>query len=169
MNESARATLDLATGFGQVLAAWVRKVYRSETNEIEAIASFLASVGEQLSLATSEGHSCLPLRALKITPAGESIAGIRAKLLASTLVGTPLQTPAKPLILDEGNRLFLYRHFEQERRLARRLVGRSKSKPPQILNSPQLRDWLDANFGPASPTGSGAVPDWQRIAVARRP
>jgi len=167
MNESARATLDLATGFGQVLAAWVRKVYRSETNEIEAIASFLASVGEQLSLAASEGHSCLPLRALKITPAGESIAGIRAKLLASTLVGTPLQTPAKPLILDEGNRLFLYRHFEQERRLARRLVGRSKSKPPQILNSPQLRDWLDANFGPASPTGSGAVPDWQRIAVAQ--
>ena len=167
MNESARATLDLATGFGQVLAAWVRKIHRAKTDEIEATASFLASVGEQLSLATSEGHSCLPLSALTSKLAGESIAGIRAKLLASKLVGMPLQTPAKPLVLDEGNRLFLYRHFEQERRLARRLVERSKSNPRQILNSPQLREWLDAEFGPVSPTASGASLDWQRIAVAQ--
>jgi len=167
VNESARATRDLATGFGQVLAAWVRKIHRSETDEIEEIASFVCIVGEQLSLTTSEGHPCLPLSALTSKLAGESIAGIRAKLLASKLVGMPLQTPAKPLVLDEGNRLFLYRHFEQERRLARRMVERSKSNPRQILNSPQLRAWLDAEFGPVSPTGSGTAPDWQRIAVAQ--
>jgi exodeoxyribonuclease V alpha subunit len=71
------------------------------------------------------------------------------------------------LILDEGDRLFLYRHFEQERRLAHRLVERTQSPRPWILDSVQLRENLDADFGSASPTESGAAPDWQRIAVAQ--
>ena len=167
MNESARATLDLATGFGEVLEIWARKFNHTKSDETEAIASCLRLVGEQLSLATTEGYSCLPLSALQSTLTGETIAGIRAKLLASKLVGTPMQTPAKPLILDDSDRLYLYRHFEQERRLARRLVERAQSPRPQILDIARLRECLDADFGSAIPTGSGAAPDWQRIAVAQ--
>ena len=166
MNESARAALDLATGFGEVLASWARKFDHTKPDETEAIARCLRLVGEQLSLATTEGYSCLPLSALQNTLTGETIPDIRAKLLASKLVGTPMQTPAKPLILDDGDRLYLYRHFEQERKLARRLVERAQSPRPQILDSARLRECLNADLGSASPTGSGAAPDWQRIAVA---
>ena len=167
MNESARATADLAEGFGQVLAAWVRKIQQSETHEAEAIATCLRIAGEHLSLATSDGHSCLPLHALRGELPSESIADLRAKLLASTLVGTPIQTLAKPLILDEGNRLFLYRLFEQERRLAARLIERAKLRPQQVVNSAQVRECLDTEFGPPSQAEFNAAPDWQRIAVAQ--
>jgi exodeoxyribonuclease V alpha subunit len=167
MSESGNAQLDLATGFGQVLESWSRKFNPTKSDEAAAIASHLRNIGEQLSLATTEGHSCLPLSAVKDIHHGESIAGLRAKLLASKLVGTPQETPAKPLILDDGDRLYLYRHFEQERRLARRLVERAQSPRSQITDSARLREWLDAYVGPSSPSGTNPTLDWQRIAVAQ--
>ena len=67
------------------------------------------------SLATAHGHVCLPLADRP------DVTRLRALLLASGVVGTPQQPGAKPLLLDDAQRLYLHRYFDLERRLARRL------------------------------------------------
>lgn len=175
MSESARATLDLAHGFGEVLALWThRAAVRDVTPlETEKIATYLRQIGEQISLASSDGHTCLPLSTVLDLFPGEVLADLRSKLLASKLVCTPLELPPKPLVLDGANRLFLYRNFERERQLARRLVERARLR--QLHNTPfsslraALEDSLeriDESYA-ATVSRAAITLDWQRIAVAQ--
>lgn len=94
-----------------------------------------------------------------IAPAAE----LRAALLASGVVIDSARAvdgrSAHPLVVDADDRLYLRRHFDQERALATALVARAGSVPP-AADAPQAL--LDTLF-PPRPDGA---PDWQKIAVA---
>ena len=66
---------------------------------------------------------------------------------------------AHPLVLDEGDRLYLRRQFDQERSLAHALVERARAASTADEAAPGL---LDALFPPRA----DGLPDWQKIAVA---
>lgn len=69
-------------------------------------------LGRRLFAALEAGHSCLPLDAAEA-----------AASLATGVVGRA-QTPGSfPLLLDGDGRLYLHRHYDQERRLAGHLVA----------------------------------------------
>ena len=63
------------------------------------------------------------------------------------------------MILDAEDRLYLHRHFDYERRLARRLLRRRRSRADGGGRGQRKR--LDALFGAAS-----GRPDWQKFAAA---
>ncbi len=90
-------------------------------------------------------------------------ADLRAALLASGVVIDAAEAidgrSAHPLVLDADDRLYLRRHFDQERALGAALVARARRVPP-AADAPQAL--LDTLF-PPRPDGA---PDWQKIAVA---
>ena len=106
---------DLAQGFAQQVQQWALEAGASPEDAALAARAALA-----LSLAASEGHVCLQLDELAEADA------LRAGLRASRIVGTPQAPGAMPLILD-GERLYLHRHFDLERRLARRLAQAARA------------------------------------------
>ncbi|HYN58432.1 MAG TPA: exodeoxyribonuclease V subunit alpha, partial [Rubrivivax sp.] len=120
----------------------------------------------ELSRAIGAGHVCLRLADLAATLAAEAappghglpVASMREALLASGVVGTPERPEARPLILDAEQRLYLQRHFDYERRLARRLLQAARAAPQDV--GAATRERLQALFG--------AHPgiDWQKIAAA---
>ncbi|MFT3760491.1 exodeoxyribonuclease V subunit alpha [Thauera sp.] len=69
---------------------------------------------------------------------------------------------AHPLVLDDGGRLYLRRHFDQERALAAALVARARSAGTAAALSAGQLALLDSLFPPRA----AAVPDWQKLAVA---
>jgi exodeoxyribonuclease V alpha subunit len=116
----------------------------------------------------------------------DAVARVRKLLLASGVVIDAVQAvagrSAHPLVVDGGDRLYLRRHFDQERALAAALVARARgvdagegaagatvvvegragapcvggadgAQPPPAL--------LDTLFPPRA----GATPDWQKCAV----
>ena len=139
-------SVQLARAFGRRVADWVRT-----TGAAAADVDSVTFAAEMLSLATSGGHVCLSLGALSAmaddatqaqappsvaemdlptfalsTPPSDaapsrSIMQWRAVLLASGVVGHPAEEMAYPMILDQGDRLYLHRYFDYERRLAKRL------------------------------------------------
>jgi exodeoxyribonuclease V alpha subunit len=66
-----------------------------------------------------------------------------------------------PLILDTGNRLYLYRYWRYEQELAAGLRQRAGQRGA-VHDRSALRDGLTRLFAPSPPGG----PDWQRIAAA---
>jgi exodeoxyribonuclease V alpha subunit len=162
MSEPDRAIADLARGFGQTLSAWARQNHASE-----ASADCLRRIAEAISLATSDGQLCVPLSTVLDQFPGASIEELRALLLACGLVAQPAQARALPLILDDTNRVFLYRHFDQERRLARQLLVRTRSAVLTSDKRSQLQEVLDQGLGGSKAAGTGAAIDWQRVAVAQ--
>lgn len=96
----------LAQGFAQHIARWAqRRGCDAATRQV------LHAAATELALATSEGHVCVSIDA-----------ALRSRLLLSGLVGTPDSPGALPLILDADDRLYLHRYFDDERRLALRLM-----------------------------------------------
>ncbi len=93
----------------------------------------------------------------------QAAADLRAALLASGVVIDSAEAidgrSAHPLVLDDGDRLYLRRHFDQERALATALVARARSTPAATDAAQGL---LDALFPPRA----DGAPDWQKIAVA---
>lgn len=89
---------------------------------------------------------------------------LRHTLLASGLVGTPQAPGALPLVLDEGDRLYLHRLFALERQLAQRLHA-AASAPPQALDADALARLAELFAGNRAALGEHTV-DWQRAAVA---
>jgi len=148
----------LADGLARQIEGWA--LARSGD---AAVARLAAHAARQLSLATSEGHVCLPLRAL--CDAAETrgdIATLRGRLRASGVVGSGEPGDALPLILDADDRLYLHRHFDQERRLAQGL-HRAATAPPSAVDAAAralLRQLFDD--GAAQPQ----APDWQQVAAA---
>lgn len=91
------------------------------------------------SLATAAGHTCVPLAEL----AG---AATRDALLATGVVTTADNGGRQPLVIDAADRLYLYRYFAVERRLAARLAACGRAPPPQAWRE-RLRQRLDERFG----------------------
>jgi exodeoxyribonuclease V alpha subunit len=120
-----------------------------------------------VSRATRDGHVCADLGRLEGTPLlGEGDAVVGAcpplaewlrELRESPLVGDG--SARTPLVLDAKNRLYLHRHFEHEKRLARALVERSK-RVVEPARKEALRQLAERLFGPPAPG-----PDWQKIAA----
>ena len=140
----------LAEGFASQVAAWAQRRGADEAAVQAARQAALA-----LSLATASGHVCLPLDEL----CDSNEATLRCQLLASGVVGTPIEPEPRPMILDAQGRLYLHRYFDLERRLARRLMRAASAPPAEV--QPAARQQLDALFGP----GDGGV-DWQKLAAA---
>jgi exodeoxyribonuclease V alpha subunit len=120
-----------------------------------------------LSRAAGNGDICLDLRSwagrlLDETwgcPTCPSLARWLAALRASPAVGTPGER--RPLVLDERHRLYLYRYWNYENRLATRILQYAGSAVEPIDRS-ALRVALQRGFLESS----GPEPEWQKVAVA---
>ena len=81
----------------------------------------------------------------------------REKLTASAVVGTPGEY--RPLILDGQNRLYLYRYWEYQQKLADSISRKALNKMTGV-NLTVLRDGLKRLF-----KSSASLIDWQQIAA----
>ena len=155
---AAPALSPLAEGLARHVRQWAL-----QAGATPADAAAAAAAAAAVSTATADGHVCLPLAALVPALAADS-AALRARLLASGVVGTGAAPGAQPLVLDDGDRLYLHRHFDLERRLARRLLQAARAPfPADAEADASSRAQLDALFGPS---GADDGPDWQRLAAA---
>ncbi|MEJ2461481.1 MAG: exodeoxyribonuclease V subunit alpha [Candidatus Thiodiazotropha sp.] len=120
------------------------------------------------SAARREGHVCLELGALAggellaETPqalALPALAPWRERLMQSGIVGRPGEW--QPLILDDGNRLYLHRYWEYEQRLGRQLLQRAAEKAGDV-DAGVLRAGLETLFPPVE---GQAGTDWQKVAT----
>jgi exodeoxyribonuclease V alpha subunit len=119
-----------------------------------------------LSRMVRQGDSCLDLAATADKPAPGEFGKERTPplsdwilaLRASKAVGRPEQL--RPLILDAGNRLYLYRYWQYEKRLADNIRQRL-SRPPGGFDPVAREIALNRYF----PVVSDATVDWQKSAA----
>jgi exodeoxyribonuclease V alpha subunit len=159
----------LAEGFARHATRWAA----SEGANVD-VAAAVGRAAAALSLAVSEGHVCLRLASLALSPADPGddasavrldLAGWRSALRSSGIVGTPDAPGALPLILDADDRLYLHRYFDYERRLARRLTQARHAGAGEAADSPALRARLAELFAGNAARLAGAA-DWQQLAAA---
>lgn len=120
-----------------------------------------------VSRVTGNGDVCLDLNAC----AGKPVAGSQvalpcppadrwtAALRGCPAVGRPGER--RPLVLDDGNRLYLYRYWDYENRLAARILERAGS-PPDDIDTGCLKAAIGRHFDGRCASGA----DWQQVAVA---
>ena len=174
-------------GAGPDAATMAGLVPSADTRDLEqAIADFLIrhAAGDEKAALTdaaiclvrmnSSGHSCLPLDRY----AGQSLLpnpdrptrrlpGLdewRSALLRSGVVSTEEQASAdfRPLVLDASDRLYLYRHWNDERVVARLVRELSSADAAQPVVAKDMQAAWQEVFG----TGVQDGPDWQRVATA---
>jgi len=118
---------------------------------------------------TAAGHMCLNLASMAGEQLGlpddgqtlltcPSLGRWRDLIAQSPAVGMP--GAGRPLILDGKDRLYLYRYWDYETKLARALIARVRTN--EAFDTALLRDGLNRLFPPAD----GGECDWQRIAAA---
>jgi exodeoxyribonuclease V alpha subunit len=174
----------LAEAFGRYVRGWAQ--HRGAAARVGDLVYRAAAC---VSNATSAGHVCLMLRdvaravdadgAMSIT-----VGSLRAALLESGVVGSPQEPGAMPLILDDGDRLYLHRYFDYENRLARCLAQRLAIEGAPGAQAGGVARGMrhDGRAGEALPTGvvplfdslfeataqaPGPAVDWQKIAVLK--
>ncbi|HEX7043193.1 MAG TPA: exodeoxyribonuclease V subunit alpha [Burkholderiales bacterium] len=122
-----------------------------------------------VSQALGDGDVCLDLRekagrllfedgaagALAAPPLAEWLEALRA----SPVVGRP--GDYRPLILDEEGRLYTYRYWDYERRLALAIRERMAASMPPV-DEGKLAEGLARLF----PSGGRGDPNWQKVAAA---
>ncbi len=146
----------LAEGFAAQVRHW-----SLDSGASAATATAAGQAARQLSLATANGHVCLGLDELETADTGPRDPNSwREALLASGVTGTPASRGAMPMIVDDGDRLYLHRYFDLEQRLAARL--RIAAGPATAPISAAALAALRAMF---AASGDGE-PDWQQIAAA---
>jgi len=129
-------------------------------------AIFLAAA--LVSRTTAGGDICLDLKAVPTASQGDQHAvdgpiacpparRWRRKLASHPAVGRP--GDLRPLILDDGNRLYLYRYWEYENNLAASIRERGAG-PPASFSPAKVKAVIDRLF----PAVDGDV-DWQKIAA----
>jgi exodeoxyribonuclease V alpha subunit len=127
--------------------------------------SGLALAAALVSAHTRRGHICIGLKnmggkpiegAAELGPLPEAEIW-RAELAATKAVGSPGEY--KPLVLDDAGRLYLYRYWEYQRKLAGNLRARI-GEAADITAPGVLKERLDRVF----PSAGGEV-DWQKIAA----
>jgi exodeoxyribonuclease V alpha subunit len=143
MNDAAQP---LAQGFSHHMMRWAARQGCDEST-IQA----LYAVATEVARATAEGHVCVSIDAQ-----------LRPCLLSSGLVGTPDAPGAMPLILDAGGRLYLHRYFDDERRLALRLVHAATA--PGVPAGAAASAMLDELFAANESRLAGAA-DQQKLAA----
>ena len=119
-----------------------------------------------LSRVMRSGDSCLDLVTAASKPVGDEAGGARtpplrkwvSQLRASNAVGRPGQL--KPLILDSSHRLYLYRYWQYEKRLADAILDHAH-KPLSDILSPDFKSALDRYF----PAAADNTFDWQKAAA----
>lgn len=94
-------------------------------------------------------------------PSSEQIV---SSLRASGLVAMPGEDKTLPLVMDECQRIYLYRYHECEARLARQLLALAES--PVVPVSAQVIQLIQTLFAPNAERLAGRI-DWQKLAVAR--
>ena len=135
----------LAQAFSTRVAGWARA--RGATS---AGADAAGAAAYAVSMAVSSGHTCVAL--------AEVADGIgRAALTSSGVVASPADAAACPLVVDAGERVYLARYYDYERRLARAIVRRVMA--PRCAVSPAAAAMLAQQFGEGTSTG-------QRMAAA---
>ena len=121
-----------------------------------------------VSHSTAQGNICVDLREWagqtlfddgELTVTAPPLAQWNRTLRESAAVGAP--GAARPLILDDAQRLYLYRYWDYERRLAENVLARAHENIEGIA-LPALRAALDEFFG----VPQDNTVDWQRMAVA---
>ncbi|MGC9323453.1 MAG: exodeoxyribonuclease V subunit alpha [Desulfomonilia bacterium] len=134
----------------------------------------LSGTGKEVPLAsalvsryTRAGHICVDLSELSGASIEHAEPDIPARcpdsehwivcLRRSPVVGLPGEST--PLVLDEDGRLYLWRYWDYEKRLADGLRELSSREFP--VNTALLLEGLDALF----PSEEGGEPDWQKIAA----
>ncbi len=133
-------------------------------SEHELPGLFLAAA--LVSRATSEGHVCLDLSSLEGKPLMDddpdllsitcpNLSQWSEILISSSVVGRP--GDYRPLILDDRSRLYLYRYWDYEKKLADDLKARSAAEV-NTHDSQLLKDRLSRLF-------SGDSADWQKVAA----
>jgi len=142
-------------------AEFISKLDRNDDVDIFLSAALVSSV-------TGGGDICIDLdryaqRAL-VTPTDTrdpilcpALPVWREKLRSSTVVGAPGEY--RPLILDGQNRLYLYRYWEYQQKLADRIRRKARNKMTGV-NRTVLRDGLKRLF-----KSSASHIDWQQIAA----
>ncbi len=120
--------------------------------------------------AIGDGNTCLDLKSIAgkcvltredgaggiEVPALQQLAGA---LQASHVVGAPHQQA--PLILDEGDRLYLGRYWWYEQQVAAALRAKAQTVASATLDLALLKDSLQRMFPPEP-----GEPDWQMVAAA---
>lgn len=158
---SAAITADegvaLAEGFARRIGALARRVGTDPHG-----ARWAERAAFAVSRATAQGHVCVSLVALA-QRYGESVAAARAALLASGVAcdGQGAAADLLPLVIDEGQRIYLARYFDYERRLAQALVARSGHAPAGVTATAALGPRIARFFGPPQDDDI----DWQRVAA----
>ncbi len=145
----------LASGFAAQVVRWAKQ-HADLTSNHEVL---LRELARQLSIANSVGHVCARLHDIAATNPAWSVAELRTVLMASGVAGTPAHPGAYPLVLDEGDRLYLHRYFDYERRLARRLM---QTHAPMQTPDSKVRQRLNHLFA-ANEVALGGKPDWQKL------
>ncbi|SAL20369.1 AAA family ATPase [Caballeronia humi] len=154
---SADDGIALAEGFARRIGALARRVGTDPHG-----ARWAERAAFAVSRATAQGHVCVSLVALA-QRYGESVAAARAALLASGVAcdGQGAAADLLPLVIDEGQRIYLARYFDYERRLAQALVARSGHAPAAVTATTALGPRIARFFGPPQDDDI----DWQRVAA----
>jgi exodeoxyribonuclease V alpha subunit len=168
---------DAADALARGLAAHVQR-WATARGAPAGAAHAAASAAQALSLATGDGHVCVWLADLAAltaltAPAADTTAhpalpadatAWRQQLQASRVVGSPAAPDNQPLVLDDDGRLYLHRHFDLERRLARRLLQSAAPLPVDAAADAATAAQLARLFRPDG--APAAEPDWQMLAAA---
>jgi exodeoxyribonuclease V alpha subunit len=166
--------VDTADALARGLAAHVQR-WATARGAPPAAAQASAAATQALSLATGLGHVCVWLADLPALTAplatdppaalpGDAAAW-RQQLLVSQVVGSPAAPDNQPLVLDTDGRLYLHRHFDLERRLARRLLQSAAPLPVDAAADAATAAQLARLFRPDGQPAT-AEPDWQMLAAA---
>jgi exodeoxyribonuclease V alpha subunit len=115
---------------------------------------------------TRQGHICLDLREMGGKRLGSDSDSFKCptvtewcgKLHESRVVGHPGEF--KPLILDHESRLYLYRYWEYQQKLAEAIKSRIGG-PPAEVRADALKDQLERLF----PSAARGEVDWQKVAA----
>lgn len=134
--------------------------------EPENASPALGYIASLVSTMVAHGSICLDLADIggrNITIDGEDVAmpplgELRESLRKSSAVGAP--GDFRPLILDNGDRLYLYHYWKYEQELAR-IVLEKAAAPDALLDKTLLASGLSRLF----PSAVGGEIDWQQAAA----
>jgi len=144
----------------------------------------LALASALVSYCTERGHICISLNKFQGTSVDKcldystnlinknekifcpTINQWKEKLIISGVVGSPDEK--KPLILDQNNRLYLYRYYQYEKELAENLIKRSQQDVSNLYIS-GLSQFMDRLFkGDAFPSGESPQRRAVELAINKR-
>jgi exodeoxyribonuclease V alpha subunit len=141
LQQSDAAARALAEGFAMHITRWV-----------PGVSADVLECAQALSLATSAGHVCLPLRDLvgglpDATTEGATVERLAAVLLASQAVGLASAPGSLPMVLDPQRRLYLNRYHDLECRLARRILASTRNPPADESNAvlQEMAHWFNTD------------------------